>query len=401
MMVENWKTFKLGDLIEVQNGYAFKTEEFADKGTPIIKIKNITPPRISFNDTVYYNGNIDDKLKPFVIRKNDILISLTGSNFNQIASAVGKVGKYKYDFPSLLNQRVGKLYSKNESFFNDDFLYYFISRPETQIDLVSSAGGSGNQANISPKQIKNLDIKIPDVTTQFRIASILTSLDDKIELNLQMNKTLEAISQAIFKEWFVDFRFPGFDGELVDGLPKGWRSGKLGEIIKNFDSKRVPVSSQERAKRKGIYPYYGAASLMDYIDNYLFDGTFLLMGEDGSVIDDNGYPVLQYVWGKFWVNNHAHVIQGSDSFSTEYIYILLQRTQISNIVTGAVQPKINQGNLNGIGCTIPDAVSLKEFNKLVLPLFERVKVNHDENIILTSVRDTLLPKLMTGKIRVA
>jgi type I restriction enzyme S subunit len=282
-----------------------------------------------------------------------------------------------------------------------EYVYYNL-RTKYYIGFINGvARGTSTQPNMKINALLSYKILIPSVEEQQRITSILSSLDDKIELNLQMNKTLEATAQAIFKEWFVDFRLPGFDGEFVDGLPKEWRKGKLGEIIKNFDSKRVPVSSQERAKRKGIYPYYGAASLMDYIDNYLFDGTYLLMGEDGSVIDDNGYPVLQYVWGKFWVNNHAHVIQGANSFSTEYIYILLQRTQISNIVTGAVQPKINQGNLNGIECIIPDDVRLQEFNKLVLPLFDRIKNNHDENIVLNAVRDSILPKLMTGKIRVA
>ena len=91
-----------------------------------------------------------------------------------------------------------------------------------------------------------------------------------------MNQTLEAMAQAIFKEWFVDFNFPGFHGEFVDGLPKGWKMGKLNDISSNFDNKRVPLSSMQRKDKQGIYPYYGAATIFDYIDEYIFDGTYLL-----------------------------------------------------------------------------------------------------------------------------
>ena len=112
------------------------------------------------------------------------------------------------------------------------------------------------------------------------------------------NHNLEAQAKAIYINHFPY----GVD----DNLPEGWRKGKLGEIIELHDSKRIPLSGNERAKMEKIYPYYGAASLMDYVNNYLFDGIFLLLGEDGTVITEDGFPMLQYVWGKFWVNNHAH-----------------------------------------------------------------------------------------------
>jgi type I restriction enzyme S subunit len=223
-----------------------------------------------------------------------------------------------------------------------------------------------------------------------------------------MNQTLEAMAQAIFKEWFVpstssgqrNFNFPGFDGELVDGLPKGWRMGKLGDISKNFDSKRIPLSSMERAERKGEYPYYGAASILDYVDDFIFDGTYLLMGEDGTVRTNEGFPVLQYVWGKFWVNNHTHVLQGLLPFSTEYLYLFLAQTNITNLITGAVQPKINQSNMNKIECVLPKEEVLYKFYEVINPIFEKVKTNTKQIEYLTQTRDTLLPKLMSGVLEV-
>ena len=118
----------------------------------------------------------------------------------------------------------------------------------------------------------------------------------------------------------------------------------LKEVCSIFDSKRVPLSGAERAKRRGPYPYYGAAALMDYVDEYLFDGIYLLTGEDGSVADEQGFPITQYVWGKFWVNNHAHILQGKAGFSTEHLALALRRVNIQPYITGAVQAKLPHWN---------------------------------------------------------
>jgi len=139
---------------------------------------------------------------------------------------------------------------------------------------------------------------------------------------------------------------------------------------------------------------------MDYINKYIFDGVYLLMGEDGTVIDDDEHPVLQYAWGKFWVNNHAHVLRGKGDFTTEYLFVLLKNMNIKHIVTGAVQPKINQGNLNSIKIIIPNRITLKLFSELISHLFNKYKIDCDEINSLIKTRDSLLPRLMSGKIRV-
>ena len=121
---------------------------------------------------------------------------------------------------------------------------------------------------------------------------------------------------------------------------------KLGELVINFDRKRVPLSSRQRSGRQGVYPYYGATSIMDYVDDYIFDGKYLLMGEDGTVIDENGKPILQIAEGKFWCNNHAHILQNTELVTFDYLYYLLKNTNVQSLVTGAVQPKISQSNMN-------------------------------------------------------
>ena len=175
----------------------------------------------------------------------------------------------------------------------------------------------------------------------------------------------------------------------------------MGDIIELLDFKRVPLSGNQREKMEKIYPYYGAATLMDYVDDYLFDGIYLLLGEDGTVIDDLGFPTLQYVWGKFWVNNHAHILQGKNGFTVESLYTLLKQTNVTSIVTGAVQPKINQANLKALAVVVPAADEMANFNTLIDPLFAQIRANQDENIRIAETRDILLPKLMSGELSIS
>jgi type I restriction enzyme S subunit len=139
---------------------------------------------------------------------------------------------------------------------------------------------------------------------------------------------------------------------------------------------------------------------MDYVDDFLFHGRFVLLGEDGSVINDEGFPILQFEDGKFWVNNHAHVLEGKDVFTTNYLYLLLRKTNVSHIVTGAVQLKINQGNLNRIPVNIGDKNTYNKFNQIIDPMFNQYFLNNSEKKSLTQLRDTLLPKLMSGEIEI-
>ena len=210
-----------------------------------------------------------------------------------------------------------------------------------------------------------------------------------------INENLLQQAQTLYKERFVDMR--PFDGVM----PADWHLGTVKEIIELHDSKRIPLSSRERANLAKIYTYYGATSVMDYVDRYLFDGIYLLLGEDGTVVDSKGFPILQYVEGKFWVNNHAHIITGKNGFTVETLYLLFSLTNVQSIVTGAVQPKISQANLNKVPVIIPSEAELLAFDSIVKPIFAQIRNLRTENKRLATVRDTLLPRLMSGELEVS
>lgn len=433
----------VGDYVKVQGGFAYQSKDFKQNGIPVIKIKNVGAGRLLFDSYSCVDEELAHTTKDFLTRPGDVLISMTGSGPNQPGSLVGRVARVRENDPlAVINQRVGRLVLKREKSIDLRFIYYLLSTKIAQEFLVGNSTGSANQANISGKIIESVPFKKITYEGSVKIADILESLDDKIELNRQINQTLEQMAQATFKSWFVDFepvkakikaKTTGHDperaamcaisgkcdaeleqlsaehrqqlvataalfpSELVESksgfIPKGWDHSTLGDVIHIYDSKRIPLSSRQREERKGIYPYYGAASVMDYVDDYIFDGTYVLMAEDGSVMDNDGYPTIQYVWGKFWVNNHAHALKGAGNVCDENILLFLKNTVIAPYVTGAVQLKINQNNMKAIPfLKAPDQVH-ETFKELIHPLFDGIKSATEEIRSLTEIRDVLLPDL--------
>ena len=400
---EDWEIKFLKDISDIFTGFPFKGEEYSlDEGILVVRGENLSDRKFRWDIPKRWRF-LDDSIKKYLLKENLVVVSMDGN------VGVNKAITRKKDLPLLLAQRVAAIIAKKgecQDFINQVIMSELFLKYCNQIKTGTTI------SHISKVQIESFKIPYPNnIKEQKAIAKILLDLDSKIELNNQTNATLETIAQTIFKHWFIDFEFPDENGKpykssggkMVDSelgkIPGKWKIKILGEISKNFDSKRVPLSSRERTERKGQYPYYGATGILDYVDKYIFDGTYILMGEDGSVIDKMGYPILQYVWGKFWVNNHAHVLKGN-GISDELLYILLKNTNVSHIITGAVQPKINQGNMNDLKYAIPDQVTLLKISKSIMPMFNKIKSNYEQIGTLTKLRDSLIPKLMSGQIRV-
>ncbi|MBR5786372.1 MAG: restriction endonuclease subunit S [Clostridia bacterium] len=257
------------------------------------------------------------------------------------------------------------------------------------------------QDNLSWEKLSTIKFPVPPIDAQKQIADILSAYDDLIENNQKQIKLLEEAAQRLYKEWFVDLRFPGHENTpITDGIPQGWKEGTIQDIVVYHDKKRKPLSGMQRAEMQGKYRYYGAASILDYVNNYLFDGTYLLLGEDGTVITQDGYPILQYVTGKFWANNHAHVLTGKPDYPTEYLYMMFKATKVKDIVTGVAQPKISQARLSNKKTIIPNKEIVRDFCSIVSPMFKQILSLEDQIELSKEARDRLLPKLMSGELEV-
>lgn len=393
--MEEWKEYKLGEVAKGKGTYGIGASAvpYNENKYTYLRITDIND-----DGTLNKKGlmSVDDEdANKYILCKNDIVFARTGNS-------TGRTYFYDESDGTLVYAGFLIKFSLDEEKINPRILKYF-THSKPYYDWVKSFDTGGTRGNINAKTYEAMPIYLPPRKVQDRIVDILKSLDDKIEVNRRINEQLEEMAQALFKSWFVDFE-PFKDGAFVESelgmIPEGWKVGNILDIAELFDNLRKPLSGRERDAMEKIYPYYGATSIMDYVDNYIFDGIYLLMGEDGSVVNDKGYPYLQYVWGKFWPNNHAHVMQGKNGYTTEMLHALLSITNVKAVVTGAVQAKISQAGMRNISVAIAPKSILENFSKKFAPIYNKIRANSEEILHLTTLRDTLLPKLMSGEIAV-
>lgn len=314
-----------------------------------------------------------------VKNKQFTYISDTSRRGDKIALALNLFGK------EIIVSSVYTTFEVDETYVLPEYLMMWFRRPEFDRYARFKSHGSAREV-FDWEEMCNVMLPIPSLEEQQRIVDRYNAIQHRIETNKQTIAKLEEAAQALYRKMFVDNINP-------ENLPEGWRMGTLGEVAEILDYKRRPLSSEERAEMKGNYPYYGAMSIIDNVNDYIFDGIYLLFAEDGYVTDDRGCPNLQYVYGKFWLNNHAHIMQGRGEVSTEYLYLVLKNTTVRHLVTGAAQPKINQENMCSIEILKPDDKTLKGFNKKVFPIFSMIRNIEQENNKLTELLSLLMVEI--------
>ena len=391
--MDEWKEYKLEDVCTDLSDGLHKAPKFVNGGDFIfVNAKNISNGFIVDNDPTKKSTYEEFVKYSSPLNETTVLYSIDGT--------IGNIALYRGE-KCILGKGACYL-NPNPALLDRMYLYYELqaSRFKSYIDKMSTGS---TIKHISLKTMRNYEMRVPSINIQQQIVAILKSLDDKIEVNRKINENLEQQAQALFKSWFVDFE-PFKNGEFVDSelgmIPKGWGVGTLFDVAEILDKYRKPLSGKDRESMQKIYPYYGATSCMDYVDNYIFDGIYTLIGEDGSVAKEDGLPYMQYVWGKLWVNNHAHILQGKNGFSTEMIHVMLSMTNIQHLVTGAVQAKLSQANMQKILLPIPPSEVLDNIRPIIDKMYELKRNNEDEFHRLATLRDTLLPKLMSGELKV-
>ena len=403
------KKSRLGELIEVTRGASLSGEYYSTKGEYIrltcgnFDYHNNCFKENTSKDNLFYTGEFREE---FLLEKGDIITPLTEQAIGLLGTTarIPKSGKYiQSQDIALVKCKAGKI--------DPTFCYYLISSRLVRNQL-SAAAQQTKIRHTSPDKIKACTVWIPELDEQITIGRLLASLDDKIHLNKRINDNLEAMARQLYDYWFVQFDFPNEDGKpykssggamvwnekLKREIPQGWSDCKLKDFIDLFDSKRVPLSSKYRGERQGAYPYYGATGIMDYVNDYIFDGDYILLAEDGSTSDAKGFPIVQYIWGKNWVNNHAHIILPKNERYTMFTYQMLRSIPAKQIETGSIQKKISQENLCGYKMALPNSDLMEKYENIVSPLWEKRKRCIEEINALTKQRDELLPLLMNGQV---
>lgn len=399
-----WKEVRLGDVCNLIAGFAFKAKDFGEFPTKVIKIGDIKPPFVDYVGQVGVDISCYDinKLSKYTVRYGDYVLAMTGAT-------IGKVGKYISEHPSYINQRVLKFAPKLD--VDADYINYTICSNIFAKYVVNYIDSESAQPNISAPTISKFVFRIPkEKDDQRRIASILSSLDRKIELNNKINADLEEMAQAIFKNWFVDFE-PFKNGKFVDSelgmIPEGWKVGTLGDITKNksakvkerndvkvlspvttgelvlseeYFTKQVFSSSIAKYKivNKGDFAYNPARVNIGSLgrNEFDFDGCVSPVYVVFSVLD--GYE------------NYFDLFRKTDFF----------KDSVASLAIGGVRQSLSYDDLSLIETIIPSEKIVEEFNNLYNEMKKTIKANKLENSRLSLLRDTLLPRLMSGEIEI-
>ena len=404
-MKEDWKECKLGEVCDFQNGYAFKSSEFKSDGEyKVVKIKELKDGLVKFfDDSACVDSQNCSDFDKFVIEKNDVIFALTGDPVSKPNpfSWVGRVSIYRNSEKAVLNQRTCKVKKSNN--FDNVFLYYYFRQWENFYGLASKATGSASQANISTNTIADTIITLPPLATQQKIAAILSSLDDKIELNNKINDNLEQQAQAIFKSWFVDFE--PFGGKM----PEGWRVGKLSEIADYLNGlamqKFRPLEGEEglpvlkiKELRQGCCDESSELCSPSKVKpEYII--------HDGDVIFSWSGSLLVDIWCGGTCGLNQHLFKVTSKTYEKWFYYLWTKHHLDRFIFLAADKATTMGHIKREELDKAEVIILddKIYSKLTMtlsPIIDTIINNRVENRRLSEIRDNLLPELMSGNINV-
>lgn len=361
--MEEWKECKLKDICDYGKD---RIEVSSLDNSNYISTENMLPNRAGITTaTTLPTGEYTPSFKI-----DDTLVSNIRPYFKKI---------WKATFSGGCSADV--LVFKAKENVSKEYLYYVLADDEFfKYSMTTSKGTKMPRGDKT--SIMNYPVKLPPLPTQQKIAAILSSLDDKIELNNKINTNLEQQAQALFKNWFVDFE--PFGGKM----PEGWKVGKLSEIAEITSGKRPPMKQSDYSKDVSI-PLVGAASVMGYTNQVLYNEPILITGRVGT------HGVIQRFSTDCWPSDNTLVVK---SKYYEYVYQIMKNIDYDNMNRGSTQPLITQSDLGKVECIIPDEKNLNKFEQLTAILFSKVHENQQENHKLANIRDTLLPKLMNGDI---
>ncbi len=413
-----WSNINLGDVAKVVSGFAFKSSDFLSNGIPVIKIKNIRIGTVDLSEIDYVDPSFLSLDKKYHVQGGDILISLTGSHLTQPNSVVGRVAIHSSRLGHcLLNQRAGKIIINRSDLIDQLFLFYSLCTNEKRQNIALMALGAANQANISPSQVESVNILLPPLPIQRKIAAILSTYDDLIENNTRRIKILEEMARALYREWFVNFRFPGHEQvKMVDSelglIPEGWEVGKIDDIYR---------TSSGGTPSRNNPDFYGGSNLWiktrELNDGFIFDTeekiTDLGLQKSSAKLFPSDTVIMAMYGatiGKLGIltspasTNQAccAILTNNSSFSSYYafLYLLENREKIFSLGMGAAQQNISQQVIKALEILKPSNEVMINFNNLVEPLFKTIKILQHKNINLRRTRDLLLPKLISGEIDV-
>jgi len=378
---------------------------YVSEGISFIRSQNVYNYEFKKEGLAYISDSHAKGLNNVAVKPNDVLVNITGDSVARICQVPPEI------LPARVNQHVAIIRTKN-NILDSCYLKYVLVSPIFQNILLSLACSGGTRNALTKEMLESLEIPFPPLSEQKAIARILSSLDDKIECNRRMNETLEAMAQAIFTSWFVDFdpvraraegRQPeGMDEEtaalfpdgfeVVEGreVPKGWHFTKIGDVLELAYGKAL----KKDLRQVGSIPVYGSNGQVDWHITKLVDGPGIVVGRKGN-------PGI-VVWSHtdfFPIDTTFYVIRRNQAQSLYYLYYELIRQDLLSQSADSAVPGLNRNLAYMNSIIIPSHEVLEKFDELIIPIFNNIHLNNMQSRTLAEIRDTLLPKLISGEIQ--
>ena len=382
--MEEWQKYKLSEVATLTTGFPFDGHKYEKEGIRVVRGDNVTIGSLRWDTDKDKRWNESfDRASEFSLSAEDIVIGMDGSRVGRNRAQVKQE-----DLPLYLAQRVACV--RHNELSLQSFLYYQIFSQSFENYIKAIQTGT-SIPHVSLKQIGDYPILLPSLKVQQRIASILKSIDDEIEVNRRINDNLEQQAQALFKNWFIDFA-PFKDCKFVDSelgmIPEGWRVGRLEEFVD------IKYGKDHKNLNEGKIPAYGSAGLMRSVDNSLYVGESVLIPRKGTLNN------IMHVNEAFWtVDTMFYTIPQKPNI-LKYIYLKLKRMDFNKMNVGTSIPSNTTNQLNKLEIVVPTDEILCSFDGIMNSLFKKIKHNKKESQILATLRDNLLPKLMSGQIKV-
>lgn len=418
LIPEDWETDTLVTLCKViTDGSHFSPKEYISKnGKMIATVKNMGNYRVNIDSCKKisdedYETLVKNGCKP---EKGDVLFSKDGT--------IGLTFVYDDEIELVLLSSIAILKANDR--INPYFLKYYLQDKKTQ-DLIKLGHTSGSALpRIVLKDLKLLEVTVPPINEQELIVKLLLAIDNKIELNQKMNQTLEKIGQAFFKHWFIDFEFPDEDdkpykssgGEMVDSelgeIPKGWNLSKIGNELKTVLG-GTPSRKNELYWLNGTIPWINSGEVNNF---RIIEPTELItekgLKKSATKMLPKGTVVLAITGATLGQISRVEIdtcanqsvvgIIESNKIPSEFIYFWIDHIihDLLSWQTGGAQQHINKNNIDESSILVPDSEIMSTYKKLMIPIFKQITINCFENVNISKIRDSLLPKLMSGKIRI-
>ena len=390
--MSEWKKVKLKDCcIKIGSGSTPKggSMVYVNSGTSLIRSQNVYNLSFDYNGLTHITEDAANKLKGVTVFNEDILLNITGDSVARTCIVPKEV------LPARVNQHVAIIRTDRKK-MNWRFLNYYLASPKMQAHMLSLAVGKGASRNALTKQmIENFEVPYPPLSTQHRIATILSRYDSLIENYQKQIKLLEEAAQRLYKEWFIDLHFPGHENtNIIDGVPEGWEKKKVGEVIAKVSrSKQIPTKDYQN---EGAIPIIDQSR--DYIAGYTDDIESRIESNEPYIVFGDHTRILKYVpfpFAKGADGTQLIMSNNLDLMPQCLLFTSLVSVDLSNYSYARHFKYLKEEEI-----LVPTASIANAFSKHVAKWYAKIQLNREQLRFLTEARDRLLPKLMSGEITV-